>query len=105
MIKLTSKNFTSEVDKFEGVILVDFWATLCAPCRLQKPILEDIAKEYKGKGLKIGLVNVEDNQELTNRFNISSIPTIIIFKNGKPKRQMSGVSVKRKLIEELNEII
>ena len=105
-VRLTDDSFEKEVEKFDGVALVDFWATLCAPCKLQRPIVEELAEDYKNnKKIKFCILNVEANIKTTTRFHISSVPTIIFFKDGKPKDQMSGVSMKKKLVAALDKLI
>ncbi len=74
----------------EGTVLVDFWAPWCGPCRMQTPILEKLADELDGSAA-IAKVNVDEEAGLAARFQVSSIPTLIIFKDGKPVRQMVGV--------------
>ena len=82
MITLTKENFDGEVIKSEVPYLVDFWASWCGPCRMVSPIIDEIAEEYDGK-IKVGKVNVDEQGELASEFAIVSIPTIMIFKNGK----------------------
>jgi thioredoxin 1 len=89
MVNLTENNFKDEVLNAEGVVLVDFWAPWCGPCRMVGPILEGIAKE-KGDKVKIVKVNIDENPGLGSNFNVMSIPTMIIFKNGKLVEQFVG---------------
>ena len=81
-IKLTLQNFESEVLNCDKTVLVDFWATWCGPCRMIAPIVEEIAQEY-AESVKVGKVNVDEERELAINYRIESIPTIMIFKNGK----------------------
>lgn len=80
-IKLTTENFENEVMGSEIPVLVDFWASWCGPCRMLAPVLEEIAKEYDGK-VKVGKVNVDEEPALATAYNVSVIPTLILFKGG-----------------------
>ncbi len=80
-IKLTSENFEKEVMGSDIPVLVDFWAAWCGPCRMLAPVIEEIAKEYDGK-VKVGKVNVDEEQALAMAYNVMSIPTVILFKGG-----------------------
>lgn len=80
-IIVTNENFEAEVLKSDIPVIVDFWATWCGPCRMLAPVLEEIAEDYEGK-VKVGKINVDEQPELAEAFKISSIPTIIVFKNG-----------------------
>lgn len=88
-IKLTSGNFDGEVTKSSAPVLVDFWATWCGPCRMVSPIIGELASEYEGK-IKVGKVNVDEEGALAAQFGIVSIPTIILFVNGKPVDKLIG---------------
>lgn len=87
-IVITSQNFEDEVLNSDIPVLVDFWATWCGPCMMLAPTIEEIAKEYDGK-VKVGKVNVDEESELAIKYGISSIPTIMVFKNG----EISGTSI------------
>lgn len=80
-ILLTDANFASEISRHD-LIVVDFWAAWCGPCRLVSPIIEQLASEYSGRVI-FGKLNVDENPEVSNRFGVQSIPTILVFKNGK----------------------
>ena len=79
---ITTQNFEEEVLRSEKPVLVDFWATWCGPCRMVAPIVEEIADEYDGR-IKVGKVNVDEEPELSMQFRVASIPTLMVFKNGK----------------------
>lgn len=98
-IELTAKNFSAEVERSTVPVLVDFWAEWCMPCKMIAPHVEDLAKTYAGK-LKVGSVNVDNESELAGRFNIISIPTLIVFKDGKVVKQQVGALPKH-AIEKL----
>ncbi len=80
-ITITAQNFEEEVLRSDIPVLVDFWATWCGPCRMLAPVIEEIAEEYEGS-VKVGKVNVDEEQELAMRFSVMSIPTVMVFKNG-----------------------
>jgi thioredoxin 1 len=83
VMELTDANFTTEVESAEGLVLVDFWAPWCAPCRAVAPVVQQLAAEYDGR-VKIGKVNVDDNPQVAAGYGIRSIPTLALFKNGQP---------------------
>lgn len=89
MINLTESNFKEEVLNSNGVVLVDFWAPWCGPCRMVGPVLEEIARE-KGEKIKVVKVNVDENPGLGSNYNVMSIPTMIIFKNGQLVEKFVG---------------
>jgi thioredoxin 1 len=88
-ITLTNANFESEVVKSDLPVLVDFWAVWCGPCKMVAPAVAKIAEKYEGK-IKVGKVNVDEEPELAEKFNISSIPTLGVFKGGKLVNQRIG---------------
>ena len=99
-IVLTNQNFESEVMQSDIPVLVDFWAVWCGPCKMLAPIVAEIAQEYEGK-VKVGKVNVDDEPALAGRFGISSIPTLILFKNGQQAAVSVGVRPNEELVQML----
>lgn len=99
-ITITCKNFEEEVLKANIPVLVDFWATWCAPCRMLAPTITEIAEEYEGK-IKVGKVNVDEEGELAMRYKIVSIPTILLFKNGEVSNKSVGLAPKQEIINML----
>ena len=96
-LHLTDQNFDAEVLKSNVPVLVDFWAEWCGPCKMMSPIVEEIANDFKGQ-LKVGKLNVDEAQELSAKFNVMSIPTFLLFKNGQPVEQIIGAMSKDQLI-------
>ena len=96
----TDADFKTEVLSSEIPVLVDFWAEWCGPCVMMGPILEDLNEDLSDK-IKIGKINIDDNQEITQKFNISSIPTFILFKNNELIEQVTGSMTQ----DELSKII
>lgn len=99
-VVVNQSNFEQEVVKSELPVLIDFWAPWCGPCRMMAPVVEDLAVELAGKA-KIAKVNVDENQELAMQFNVMSIPTFLIFKNGVVVDQLVGGMEKDQLKEKL----
>lgn len=102
--ELTDQNFEAEVLKAQVPALVDFWAVWCGPCRAIAPAVEALAKEYKGK-LKVGKMNVDDHQQVPQRYDIRSIPTLLIFKGGNVVGQLVGAHPKAKIEEAIKKHI
>ena len=92
-VTLTDQNFDTEITNTTEPILVDFWAPWCAPCRLVAPVLTELAEDYQGE-LKIAKVNVDDNPYIAQRFGITSIPSLLLFKDGKKIDQWVGAMPK-----------
>jgi len=97
---LTDDNFKKEVLESDELVLVDFWATWCGPCKMIAPILEDLAQDYDKK-IKIGKLNVEDNSKIASQYGIMSIPTLMLFKKGKVIEQVAGVISKSQLKKKI----
>lgn len=90
------ENFNDEVTNYEGKVLVDFWASWCGPCKMMIPVVDEIAKETQGN-VNIGKINVDDEAELAVQYGIMSIPTFILFENGKPTQKLVGIQEKETL--------
>lgn len=97
VLKITNQNFEEEVLKSDKPVLVDFYATWCGPCQMMSPIIDEIAEE-NADTLKVGKVNVDENQDLAIKYNVMSIPTIIIVKNGKVEKTFVGVTDKNEIL-------
>ena len=97
-VTLTSENFEKEVLKSEKPVLVDFWAVWCGPCQMLAPVLAEVAEDYADK-VKVGKVNVDDELELAQSFGIQSIPTLILFKDGKAQKTSIGLLSKQEILD------
>lgn len=100
-LEITDNNFASEVLKSDKPVLVDFWAAWCGPCRMIAPIVEELAVEYDGK-YKIGKMDIDNNPQTATQFGIRSIPTLLIFKNGKVVDTLIGSVPKAQFVQKLN---
>ncbi len=105
-MKLTNENFKEEVEDFKGVVLIDFWADWCMPCRMLTPVIEELEEDYKdNKKVKIAKLNVDENRETASKFNVMSIPTLIVFKDGNATGQIVGVQPKERIAEEIEKAL
>jgi len=98
ILTLTDKNFQQQTKN--NVVLVDFWAEWCAPCKMMAPVLNDVAGELNGN-LHVGKLNIEQFQSMAQKFNVRSIPTLILFKNGKEVKRFVGIKQKDFLLKEI----
>jgi len=101
---VTDNNFQAEVIESEVPVLVDFWAPWCGPCRRVSPVVEEIANE-RGEALKVVKLNIDENQQTAVKFNVMSIPTLMVFKHGEVKKTVIGAYPKKKLEAELEPIL
>lgn len=99
-LKITNQNFKEEVLNSTLPVLIDFWAPWCGPCRMMGPVIEELAQDYEGK-VKVGKVNVDEESELAQAFQIVSIPTIVLIKNGKIVNKIIGYRPKEDIEEML----
>lgn len=104
MVDVADATFDSEVIKSNLPVLVDFWAPWCTPCRVVGPIVEELAKEYEGK-LKVAKVNVDENPNSASSYSIMSIPSLLIFQNGKPVKTIVGAQSKENLKKGIEEVL
>ena len=102
-VKITVSNFESEVLRSDQPVLVDFYADWCGPCRMLAPVLEEIAREYEG-GVKVGKVNVDEQMELAQKFGVSSIPSLVVFKDGQPVAKSLGYRPKEEIVNLLKDL-
>ncbi|OGU53129.1 MAG: thioredoxin [Ignavibacteria bacterium GWC2_35_8] len=103
-VTITDANFESEIIKSNIPVLIDFWAAWCGPCKVIAPIVEDLAKEYDGK-VKVGKVDVDDNQQTAIKYGIRSIPTLLIMKNGKVNNTIVGAVPKAQIVQKLKAVL
>ena len=101
IVTLSDATFDEHVKSSDVPVLVDFWAEWCGPCKMIAPILEEIADEQAGK-IQIAKLNVDDSSEVASRFEVRSIPTLILFKDGEPQVRLIGAKPKGQLLEEIS---
>lgn len=104
ILTLEDATFDENVGAAETPLLIDFWAEWCGPCKMIAPVLEDIAKEHAGR-ITIAKLNVDDNPNVARRFDVMSIPTLLVFADGEVKKRLVGAKGKAQLLEELAEFI
>jgi thioredoxin 1 len=103
-LKVDAASWEAQVAKADGLVLVDFWAVWCGPCQMVAPIIDELAVEYAGK-VKVMKLNTDENPEIAGRYQVMSIPTILIFKNGQPVERLVGAMPKRKFKEVLDSLL
>jgi thioredoxin 1 len=101
IVSLTDATFDEHVKGSDVPVLVDFWAEWCGPCKMITPVLEEIAQEHEGK-IQIAKLNVDDSLDVSRRFDVMSIPTLILFKDGEPQVRLIGAKPKGALLEEIS---
>jgi thioredoxin 1 len=104
ILTLTDNTFDEEIKGSPEPVLVDFWAEWCGPCKMIAPVLEEIADDSNGK-LKIGKLNIDENLEVARKFEVMSIPTLILFKDGEPQHRIIGARGKGQLMQELQAFL
>ncbi len=102
-VTINESNFDDEVTKSTEPVLVDFWAEWCGPCKMIAPILDEIAKEKAGS-VKVAKVNVDENQSLSARYNVRAIPTLLFFKDGELRDQVTGMTSKKDLLSRIEAL-
>lgn len=103
-MNFTDQNFETEVLKSQVPVLVDFSAPWCGPCQMMSPIIDELTEELKDQKVKIGKLNVDQNPQTAEKYNIMHVPTFIIFKNGETEETLTGVQNKEELKEKLNKL-
>ncbi|HLK43003.1 MAG TPA: thioredoxin [Thermoleophilia bacterium] len=101
---LTDQTFDEEIKSSDAPVLVDFWAEWCGPCKMIAPTLEEISKDFAGR-LKVAKLNVDDAQSTAQRFEVMSIPTLILFKDGEPRLRIVGAKGKGQLLQEIDPFL
>ncbi|MGB9792022.1 MAG: thioredoxin [Thermacetogeniaceae bacterium] len=104
ILTLTDGNFESELANADLPVLVDFWASWCGPCMMLAPVLEELAEELKGR-VKVGKLNVDENRKTAVSFGVMSIPTLILFKNGKEVARITGFRPKEELNKWISQVL
>ncbi|MFK7760120.1 MAG: thioredoxin [Phycisphaerales bacterium] len=103
-LEFNDGNFSDHVLSSEQPVLVDFWAEWCQPCKMLAPTIDEVADTYQGKA-KIGKLDIDNNQEVAMKFNISAIPTVLIFKGGEVAKQFVGLTRKEDIVEAMDALV
>lgn len=101
---ITDQNFQTEVAESKEPVLIDFWAPWCAPCRIVGPVVDELAQEFAGK-VKVGKLNVDENQQTAGQFGVMSIPTLLFFKNGQPVDSIVGAQSKDTIKQKMEKLL
>ena len=105
VMEITDQNWSDEVEANDGLTMIDFWAIWCGPCRMVAPVVEELAVDYKDKGLKVGKLDVDSNPSTTARFGVRSIPSILFFKGGELVDKVVGAVPRQHLAEKIDQHI
>jgi len=103
-ITITDTNFEEEVIKSELPVLIDFWAVWCGPCKMIAPIIESLAEEFSGK-VKVGKLDVDENQKTAIAYGVRSIPTVLLFQGGEVKETVIGAVSKQVFVDKINSVL
>ena len=99
VLTITNENFEQEILKSDKPVIVDFWAAWCGPCKMLSPVVDQLAEELEG--VKVGKINIDEQMELAEKYNVSSIPCVVAFKNGEEVNRSVGLVPKQKLVDLL----
>ena len=104
VLEFTDSNFESEVLQSDQPVLVDFWAEWCQPCRMLAPTIDEVAGDFAGRA-KVGKVDTDANQQVSVKYGVSSIPTVLLFKNGEITKKFVGLTPKDQLVKAIDEVV